>query len=1287
MTGNKKLSQSLRDSQESQNSSHSSSQSSHSSSHSSNHKSIHKKQVGIGEFISPSSQIQSISLISKPKSFSSWILSLIIPSSISSSFASSSNSSTFAQIPILLPFVSLFIIILSHYAYIANHFVSSPLEIQKKLNYDVVFGTLPLSYSHAIATVLTMVSLIIVLLVAYWNVSIRVRLFYKRIHLTNSSGSLFDKLVAMEKMQNEVFVYIVPEKHQGMEEIIPLTKRKLEVQRINTSNTNNTSDNTTNTNNNNNNDYEIYFSYQRRKFKFNNDTLQFEKPTFRNKEKISYYLEYKGLETMREITKYAEDYGLNKLDIPVPTFWELFREHALAPFFVFQVGCVGLWCLDEYWYYSLFTLFMLFAFESTVVKQRQRNMNQVRQMGSKPFRLYVYRRQRWSEMTSDLLVPGDLISLKRYQSESGDGQEIVSPCDVLLRAGKCVTNEALLTGESTPQLKESIEEHDDPEDHLNVKKDKRHIVFGGTSILQHTYTPDEALKHSHPELCPPDGGCVGVVMKTGFETSQGKLVRLILFTAEHVTATNVEALYFILFLLVFAFLASSYVLYKGLQDPNRSKYKLLLNCIMIITSVVPPELPMELSMAVNNSLLTLQKLSIFCTQPFRIPYGGRVTICCFDKTGTLTSDKMRLKYVTLPETHEKIDPHYALPQSKHVLIGCHSLINMDKHIVGDPMESAALEGIGASYNDNIVQLEKTTLVIHKRFAFASELKRMSTVVENKFTGKFYIFCKGAPETIRTMLNSIPPKYDEEVSQFSAEGARVIALAWKEYNPAEGINLRDHSTFKHIQRNDVECNFNFAGFAGFDSGIKNDTLETMRELVESDHKVMMITGDNPLTACHVAIELLFAKKPIFISRAIDGKLDWYCEKKNIQSNIDTFHEDYDYCITGDILEKMELNVNWLNEWIPRVVVFARTTPAQKELILKTLKNLGFGTLMCGDGTNDVGALKQADVGVALLERKQKHPNSKPNPEANQQSTSTPSPQQNIIKEPPKSFSEIWQQAKERAIQAQNQKKSPTSLMESLEEENTIVQLGDASIASPFTSKIGTIRSVYHIIRQGRCTLATTMQMYKILALNCLISAYSLSVLYLDGIKFGDSQMIISGIAVAMAFLFVSRSQPLEKLSKEKPQNSIFNFYFMFSLLGQFFIHILILILTTQAAKVAQPPDEHDKSVETTFKPNLVNSVVFIVTSLQTVVTFTVNYVGHPFMQSLRENRGLLLCLLFLGSICLLAGSNLVPELNESLELLLMPGDIFRNFIVVMLFADIGVCLLWEALCKKLLWSSD
>eukprot|EP01083_Nonionella_stella_P050882 135204_1 len=304
------------------------------------------------------------------------------------------------------------------------------------------------------------------------------------------------------------------------------------------------------------------------------------------------------------------------------------------------------------WMYSLFTLFMLIVFEMMMVKRRMSNMKMIRNMRTKPFLIYVYRSNRWERMSTTEIVPGDIISLVRSHAGMDDeitnirhmNEQTIVPCDVLLLTGNCVVDEALLTGESAPQIKEPID-ISNPNQLLDLKSlNKISLISGGTKIVASNFDNIEADKSNNNNnnninnnsnnnivdsiTRPPNNGAVVRVLTTGFHTSQGELLRTILFSTSRVSVNNPEAFVFILILLCFAIVASGYVLYWGLKDETRSQYKLALNCIMIITSVVPPELPMELSLAVNNSMVKLLKQKIFCTEAFRIPFAGAVEVYC-----------------------------------------------------------------------------------------------------------------------------------------------------------------------------------------------------------------------------------------------------------------------------------------------------------------------------------------------------------------------------------------------------------------------------------------------------------------------------------------------------------------------------------------------------------------------------------------------------------------------------------------------------------------------------------
>lgn len=190
----------------------------------------------------------------------------------------------------------------------------------------------------------------------------------------------------------------------------------------------------------------------------------------------------------------------------------------------------------------------------------------------------------------------------------------------------------------------------------------------------------------------------------------------------------------------------------------------------------------------------------------------------------------------------------------------------------------------------------------------------------------------------------------------------------------------------------------------------------------------------------------------------------------------------------------------------------------------------------------------------------------------------------------------------------------------------------------------------------------------MALQCLISSYSLSVLYLDGVKYGDTQMTAMGLLGSVSFMSVSRSKPLDKLSKVQPLSSIFHPAQFISLLLQFTIHLVTMVVLVQAAKAQLPPD-YKADIDGIFKPGILNTVVFLVSSVQQVTVFFVNIQGRPFMTGITENTPLLLSLVGTFVLTFMFASESVPQMNRYFQLVPFPDDSFRDYVLATLLVDL------------------
>lgn len=561
------------------------------------------------------------------------------------------------------------------------------------------------------------------------------------------------------------------------------------------------------------------------------------------------------------------------------------------------------------------------------------------------------------------------------------------------------------------------------------------------------------------------------------------------------------------------------------------------------------------------------------------------------------------------------------------------------------------------------QHQVTCRILH-HYNFTSSLQRMSVIADYRQVPKdgspvknmLLVCTKGAPEVIAQHMKVVPSTYKSTYMYHMLRGKRVLAMAYR---------LLTQEEYKDRARSTIESQLIFGGFLVYDSKLKADSKIVIAELQLTNTNIVMITGDSVYTAADIGgkLGIIDKKTPYVILDMKEDKVFWSVVDKSRPDDARTaafdiktianIAQQYGICLTGSTLAAIEANlVTTLNvsqhqirsALYPYVKIFARVSPQQKETIIATFNNLGKYTLMCGDGTNDIGALRKANIGISVIN------------------------------------DATFENKINAAVEKKDRARRAMMEIEQQEKNPFMVKLGDASIASSFTSRRTSIDCVLNIMRQGRSALVNSIQVYKVLSLNCLLSAYTMSFLYLNGLKHGDMQMTAIGMASALLFFFISQAKPLQQLSARHPPSSVFHPAVMLSIAGQFAVHFgCLLYMMHVTAAIHQSTSTLPDS---DFEPNIMNSVIFILSCTIQLNNFVVNYRGYPFIEDMTSNKYLLSIVLVIYCTIITLVTGAFEPLNDLLQLQLLPTIEFQRIILGIVFADTVGAFCIEKICQRL-----
>lgn len=508
----------------------------------------------------------------------------------------------------------------------------------------------------------------------------------------------------------------------------------------------------------------------------------------------------------------------------------------------------------------------------------------------------VIRNGKTISVDAEEVTIGDIVLL-----ESGDK---VSADIRLLETYNLKINESVLTGESTEvhKIAEAL-----PDEELTIS-DQKNMAFSGTTVVR--------------------GRAKGVVVGIGLNTELGKIADSMNQTEDEKSplTIRVEKLskQISILVLIIAVLIATLLIIKDVPYDE-----IFLSVIALAVSAMPEGLPLALTMALTIASNKMTKKNVIVRKLNAAESLGSCTVIASDKTGTLTINEQTAKKIIFPDDRE-----YIVDES--------GIVGEEKLDTSSKKDIAGLAFLGGINNEASIEdgkkegdaIDVAFLIFAKKLNVTLTDAKIITMLpyesENKYSavfyeqdGETYATVKGSLETVCSFCDKVDEKnLNKQNEALAKDGFRMIALA------SGRVPKKNEYTASDLK------NLTYKGMLAFIDPIRKEAISSIKECREAGIKVLMITGDHPLTALSIAKDLGLATKGSEVTTGLE-----------IESEFAKGEKSFD-------------------KFIKQKRVFARVTPIEKLHIVESLKRQGEFVAVTGDGVNDAPALKAANIGVAM-----------------------------------------------------------------------------------------------------------------------------------------------------------------------------------------------------------------------------------------------------------------------------------------------------------------------------------